>query len=73
MGKVPHLLLRRLIDTLGFSLEYPSAKELPVNRQVLEYCTDGRDSFAVDPALQYVLSGSERSISRRLPPLDLGA
>jgi hypothetical protein len=39
------------LDEQAFSFESPIAKELLVNRQVLEYFTEGQESFAVHPAL----------------------
>ena len=59
LGHTHRFLLRRLIDNRQFPLDNPVAKELLVNRQVLEYCTDGLDSFAVHPALEHILSGLE--------------
>jgi hypothetical protein len=47
--------IRRLMENDEFLLENPVSKELLVNRQVLEYLSNGRDSFAVHPALKEVL------------------
>jgi len=48
--------IRRLINKKEFSPDNPAARELLVNRQVLEYCRRGRDFFAVHPALAEVLA-----------------
>lgn len=50
--------IQRLMDNEGFSLEDPKSRELVVNRQVLEYFSQGRDFFAVHPALAEVLAES---------------
>src|SRR5580658_4259872 len=44
-------LLRRLSEDGEFPMENSTARELLVNRQVLEYFRGGLDSFAVHPAL----------------------
>jgi hypothetical protein len=51
-------LLRRLAEDHGFPIENPTALELLVNRQVLEYVSRNRESFAVHPALAKVLPKS---------------
>lgn len=49
-------LIRELSEKERFPSENPIAKELLVNRQVLEYVNKGRDLFAVHPALAEVLT-----------------
>jgi ABC-type dipeptide/oligopeptide/nickel transport system ATPase component len=51
LGTTHRRLLRRLIDHGEFRIENSTAKELLVNRQVLEYFKGGVDYFAVHPAL----------------------
>ena len=51
LGRTHRRLVQRLLDEQAFSFESPIAKELLVNRQVLEYFTEGQESFAVHPAL----------------------
>lgn len=58
LGKTHRARIRRLIENDEFLLESPVSKELLVNRQVLEYFSNGRDSFAVHPALKEVLQES---------------
>jgi hypothetical protein len=58
LGKIQLRRIRRLIDNNEFSVEDPIAKELLINRQVLEYFSNQRDSFAVHPALAEVLTES---------------
>jgi Cdc6-like AAA superfamily ATPase len=48
-------LLRRLTEDGEFPMENSTARELLVNRQVLEYFRGGLDSLAVHPALARVL------------------
>jgi hypothetical protein len=55
LGKTHRKLIQRLLDEQAFSFESPTGKELLVNRQVLEYFTEGRESFAVHPALAQAL------------------
>lgn len=55
LGNNQRRLLRRLIDDCEFPIEDSTAKELLVNRQVLEYFSGGLESFAVHPALAKVL------------------
>jgi hypothetical protein len=55
LGNNQRRLLRRLIDDGEFPIENSTAKELLVNRQVLEYFSGGLESFAVHPALAKVL------------------
>jgi len=68
LGRAELGLIRLLTNNSKFSTENPVARELLINRQVLEYFNNHRDSFAVHPALVEVLAESEWSISRRLPP-----
>jgi hypothetical protein len=58
LGRVQLQLVRRLINNYEFSTENPVARELLINRQVLEYFNNHRDSFAVHPALTQVLPES---------------
>lgn len=55
LGKTHRARIRRLMENEEFMLENPVSRELLVNRQVLEYFSNGRDSFAVHPALKEVL------------------
>lgn len=55
LGKIHMLFLRRLAEHDEFPIEDATAKELLVNRQVLEYLSRGREHFAVHPALAKVL------------------
>ena len=59
LGKTQRRRLKQLMDNEEFSIQDPTSTALVVNRQVLEYVTDGRDSFAVHPALVEVLAESE--------------
>jgi hypothetical protein len=58
LGKTHRARIRRLMENEEFLLENPVSKELLVNRQVLEYFSNGRDFFAVHPALKEVLQES---------------
>jgi hypothetical protein len=55
LGTTHKHLLRRLAANGGFPIEHSTARELLVNRQVLEYFSRGREFFAVHPALAKVL------------------
>ncbi len=55
LGKSQRARIGRLIDNQEFLVENPVSRELLVNRQVLEYFSEGRDSFAVHPALAEAL------------------
>jgi len=55
LGKTHRMRLRRLADNEEFPIEDSTARELLVNRQVLEYFSRGREFFAVHPALAKVL------------------
>ncbi len=55
LGRSHRLLLGRLAHSGAFQVEDPIARELLVNRQVLEYFDRGREFFAVHPALAKVL------------------
>jgi hypothetical protein len=55
LGNNQKRLLRRLAEDGEFPVENTIAKELLVNRQVLEYFKGGLESFAVHPALAKVL------------------
>jgi len=55
LGNTHRKLLRRLMDHGEFPIENSTARELLVNRQVLEYFKGGVDYFAVHPALAKVL------------------
>jgi hypothetical protein len=58
LGTGQRFWIQRLIDNGGFSIENPILRELVINRQVLEYFQNGRDFFAVHPALAEVLPES---------------
>ena len=58
LGTAQRRWIRRLIDNEEFSIENPIAKQLLINRQVLEYFSNQRDFFAVHPALAEVLAES---------------
>jgi hypothetical protein len=58
LGNAQQRVIRRLIDNEEFSVESPFAKQLLVNRQVLEYFSGQRDFFAVHPALAKILAES---------------
>jgi hypothetical protein len=55
LGYTHRRLLRGLIDDGKFPIENSTARELLVNRQVLEYFRGGVDYFAVHPALTKIL------------------
>jgi hypothetical protein len=55
LGKSHKARLRRLADNEEFPINDSTARELLVNRQVLEYFSRGRDFFAIHPALAKVL------------------
>jgi len=55
LGNAHKALLRRLAKDGAFPVENANARELLVNRQVLEYFADGREFFAVHRALANVL------------------
>jgi len=58
LGKTQRARVRRLMDNEEFSIEFPTSKELLINRQVLEHFNNGSDSFAVHPALAEALQQS---------------
>jgi hypothetical protein len=58
LGRVQRGLIRRLTSNYEFSMENPVAKELLVNRQILEHFSNHRDSFAVHLALIQALADS---------------
>ncbi len=58
LGYTQRFRIRQLLDDDKFSIEDPASRELLINRQVLEYFNNGRDSFAVHPALAEVLADS---------------
>jgi hypothetical protein len=55
LGYTHRRLLRGLIDDRKFPIENSTARELLVNRQVLEYFKGGVDYFAAHPALAKIL------------------
>lgn len=55
LGTTHRFRLRRLAANKVFPIEDSTARELLVNRQVLEYVSRGREFFAVHPALAKVL------------------
>lgn len=55
LGNTHRRLLRRLLGHGEFPIENSTARELLVNRQVLEYFKGGVDCFAVHPALAKML------------------
>jgi hypothetical protein len=55
LGNTQRRILRRLADEGNFPIDDSTARELLVNRQVLDYFSRGRESFAVHPALARVL------------------
>jgi len=59
LGNSQKGLLQRLIENNEFPIETSAAKELLVNRQVLEYFKGGVDYFAVHPAIAKVLPKPE--------------
>jgi hypothetical protein len=56
LGTTHRFRLRRLAVNKEFPIEDSTARELLVNRQVLEYFSRGREFFAVHPALAKVLA-----------------
>ncbi len=58
IGNTQQKMLQRLIDNNEFSIENPTAKQLLVNRQVLEHFSGRRDFFAVHPALAKMMTES---------------
>jgi hypothetical protein len=56
LGSSQRRWVKRLLENHEFSTENPVARELLVNRQVLEYFSDQRDRFAVHPALAPMLA-----------------
>jgi energy-coupling factor transporter ATP-binding protein EcfA2 len=59
LGGTSMFRLRRLVNNKAFPIEDSAARELLVNRQVLEYFSRGREYFAVHPALAKVLPKSK--------------
>jgi energy-coupling factor transporter ATP-binding protein EcfA2 len=59
LGKTQRKRLQRLVENDEFSIDDPAARALLVNRQVLEYLTDGRELFGVHPALMKVMKESD--------------
>ena len=59
LGKMQKKLIQRIAADDEFPSEDPAAKELLVNRQVLEYFTHGREFFAVHPSLAEVLADTQ--------------
>jgi len=55
LGKTHKMRLRRLAEKDEFPIDDPTARELLVNRQVLEYFDRGREFFRVHPALSKIL------------------
>ena len=55
LGNTQIRLLRRLTDDGDFPMEDSTARELLVNRQVLEHFSRGREFFALHPALAKML------------------
>jgi len=58
LGNSHKRLIRNLLENYAFDVDNSTARELLVNRQVLEYFSGGRESFAVHPALAKVLPKS---------------
>jgi hypothetical protein len=58
LGNAEKRVIRRLLENEGFSTDNPTARQLLVNRQVLEYFSDQEGFFAVHPALVEVLPES---------------
>jgi Cdc6-like AAA superfamily ATPase len=58
LGNAQRQMIRKLIENEEFSVENSLAKQLLVNRQVLEYFSGQRDFFAVHPALAKILTES---------------
>jgi hypothetical protein len=55
LGRKHRKLIQRLLSEQSFSFDDPVARQLLVNRQVLEYFSDGHESFAVHPSLAEAL------------------
>jgi hypothetical protein len=55
LGNTRRQMIERLLQFKQFSPDNPDARELLVNRQVLEYSKKGRDYFRVHPALVEIL------------------
>ncbi len=55
LGNSHKRLIRNLMENYEFHVDNSTARELLVNRQVLEYFSGGRETFAVHPALAKVL------------------
>jgi hypothetical protein len=55
LGRTHRTRIGRLAENQEFSVDDPISRQLLVNRQVLEYFDEGRDSFAVHPALAEAL------------------
>ncbi|MEX2299620.1 MAG: hypothetical protein WD733_01715 [Bryobacterales bacterium] len=55
LGSTDKVFLDRLRKKQEFPIEHPVARRLLVNRQVLDYCSHGREYFAVHPSLAKVL------------------
>jgi Cdc6-like AAA superfamily ATPase len=55
LGRTHRIRIQRLLKNEEFSLDTPVSIELLINRQVLEHFSQGRDIFAVHPALIRVL------------------
>ena len=58
VGKTQRARIQQLMDNEEFSIEDPISRGLVINRQVLEYFENGRDFFAIHPALLEVLAES---------------
>ncbi len=58
LGRAQRGLILRLTNNAEFSTENTMARELLINRQVLEHFSNHRDSFAVHPALVEALAES---------------
>ena len=56
LGRSHRYYLQRLAKDGSYPIQMPIPRELLVNRQVLEYFSDGLESFAVHPALAKTLS-----------------
>jgi hypothetical protein len=59
LGTTHRFRLQRLAEDKEFPIEDSTARELLVNRQVLEYFSRGQEFFAVHPALAKVLPKKE--------------
>jgi hypothetical protein len=55
LGRTHRNRIGRLTENQEFSVDDPISRQLLVNRQVLEYLDEGRDSFALHPALAEAL------------------